>query len=155
MDEIKVRARQTDTGLGSHHLDAGYTPLFPFGYGLSYAKFAYSEIAVSLRNVRPGETVAVSATVTNVGAVEAEEVAQIYVRDRVGSVTRPVRELKGFQRLRLRPGESRHVSFDLAPADLAFYGRDMRLATEPGDFDVWIGGSSTAELRAEFSILGQ
>lgn len=155
MDEIKVRSRQTDTGLGSHHLDAGYTPLFPFGYGLSYSKFSYADIAVSSLRVRPGEVVVVSATVKNVGALEAEEVAQLYVRDRVGSVTRPQRELKSFQRLRLRPGESRKVSFDIAPADLAFYGRDLRLATEPGDFDVWIGGSSTAELQAEFTILGQ
>jgi beta-glucosidase len=94
----------------------------------------------------------VQADVTNEGDLEAEEVVQLYVRDLVGNVTRPVRELKGFTRLRLKPGESRVVSFVLAPKDLAFHGRNMQLMTEPGDFHVWIGGSSEAQLRAEFTI---
>jgi beta-glucosidase len=87
------------------------------------------------------------------GAVEADEIVQLYVRDLVGSVTRPVKELKGFKRVRLVPGETLRVDFDLHTDDLAFYGRDMQLATEPGVFHVWIGGSSETELRSEFHIV--
>ena len=93
-----------------------------------------------------------SATVQNVGEVEAEEVVQLYVRDPVANVTRPVRELKGFERIRLRPGERREVSFELTAADLAFYGRDMRLTTEPGQLHAWIGGDSTTDLQATFTL---
>ena len=85
--------------------------------------------------------------------MEAEEVVQLYVRDLVGQVTRPVRELKGFQRVRLAPGETRTVSFELSARDLTFYDRDMRPVTEPGSFHAWIGGSSDADLQAEFSII--
>ena len=94
------------------------------------------------------------ATLSNTGGREAVEVAQLYVRDLVGNVTRPVRELKGFQRIRLKAGEQREVSFELGPDDLAFYGRDMQLMTEPGEFHVWIGGSSDAELRTAFTLIG-
>jgi beta-glucosidase len=153
IDDIPVRLPQTSSGFVSNHLDAGYEPQYPFGYGLSYAAFAYSGIEVSRAQVPMGETLSVSATVRNVGGLEAEEVVQLYVRDLVGNVTRPVRELKGFQRVRLRPGESRKIVFVLGPADLAFYGQDMRLITEPGAFQVWIGGSSKAELLAEFTII--
>jgi beta-glucosidase len=95
----------------------------------------------------------VTAVVANEGSVEAEEVAQLYVRDLVGNVTRPVRELKGFQRIRLKPGERRNVSFELDADDLAFYGRDMKRITEAGEFHAWIGGSSEAELRTEFTLV--
>jgi beta-glucosidase len=91
--------------------------------------------------------------VRNAGDVEADEVVQLYVRDLVANVTRPVKELKGFQRLRLKPGEKRRVSFELGPDDLAFYGRDMTLITEPGEFDAWIGGSSEAALRTRFRLV--
>ena len=100
-----------------------------------------------------GEQFRVQAVVQNSGNVEAEEVVQLYVRDLVGNVTRPVRELKGFQRVRLRPGERKAVSFTLGTDDLAFYGQDMKLTTEPGEFHAWIGGSSGAELRASFTLL--
>jgi beta-glucosidase len=152
IDDIPVRMPQTSSGFVSSHLDAGYTPLYPFGFGLSYAEFEYSGIRLSDDSVPLGESVTVTATVQNVGGVEAEEVVQLYVRDLVGSVTRPVRELKGFERVRLRPGERREVSFELTAADLAFYGRDMRLTTEPGSFHVWIGGDSNAELQAAFTL---
>jgi len=153
IDDIPVRLPQTSSGFVSNHLDAGYEPQYPFGYGLSYAAFAYSGIEISRDQVPMGETLSVSAAVKNVGEVEAEEVVQLYVRDLVGNVTRPVRELKGFQRVRLLPGESRKTEFVLGPEDLAFYGQDMRLITEPGAFQVWIGGSSTAELQAEFTVI--
>ena len=127
-------------------------PQYWFGYGLSYTDFAYSDIEVSAAEIAMDETVTVSAVVANEGSVEAEEVVQLYIRDLVGNVTRPVRELKGFQRIRLKPGERRKVSFELDADNLAFYGRDMTLITEAGDFHVWIGGSSNAELDAAFRL---
>ena len=153
-DDLPVRAAQSAFGMTSHHLDAGYTPLFPFGFGLSYARFSYSDIELSANAVRMDETLTVAAVLSNDGDVAADEVVQLYVRDLVGDVTRPVRELKGFQRLRLNPGESRTVTFELGAADLAFYGQDMTLITEPGQFHVWVGGSSDADLRAEFTLVG-
>ncbi|MEI2420506.1 fibronectin type III-like domain-contianing protein, partial [Arthrospira platensis SPKY2] len=95
IDEIEVGVPQTSLGMTAFHLDAGYRPLFPFGFGLSYTEFHYADIRATPAEIRHGESVTVSATVTNRGAVEAEEVVQLYVRDLVGSVTRPVRELKG------------------------------------------------------------
>lgn len=155
LDDLPVRGAQAAFGMTSHHLDAGYTPLFPFGYGLSYSQFTYSDIELSRSTVGMNETLTVQAMLTNSGDVEADEVAQLYVRDLVGDVTRPVKELKGFERVRLQPGESRTVSFELSPADLAFYGQDMELITEPGDFHVWIGGSSDAGLQASFSLVSE
>ena len=153
MDDLPVRGPQAAFGMTSHHLDAGYTPLFPFGFGISYARFTYSDIELSRNTLGMSDSLTVQAVVSNTGAVEADEVVQLYIRDLVGDVTRPVRELKGFERIRLQPGESRIVSFELSPADLAFYGQDMELITEPGDFHVWIGGSSDAGLQASFSLV--
>ena len=154
LDDLPVRAVQSAHGMTSHHLDAGYTPLFPFGFGLSYAQFSYSDIAVSADVIGMEETLTVTAVVSNDGDVAADEVVQLYVRDLVGDVTRPVRELKGFERVRLNPGERRTVTFELDAADLAFYGQDMTLITEPGQFHVWVGGSSDTDLRAEFTLAG-
>jgi beta-glucosidase len=153
IDDIPARLSQYLSGLVSSHLDAGYEPQYPFGYGLSYGRFVYSNIEVSGTEIPLGEPLTLRAVVRNEGPVEAEEVVQLYVRDLVGQVTRPVRELKGFQRVRLAPGESRNVSFELSAQELAFYGRDMRPITEPGAFHAWIGGSSDADLQAEFSIV--
>ena len=152
MDDIPLRAPQYSWGFGSFHLDAGFEPLYEFGYGLSYAQFAYSDIEVSQAEFGLDEEIRIQAVVRNDGAVEAEEVVQLYVRDLVGNVTRPVRELKGFQRIRLQPGERRTVSFVLGPDDLAFYGRDMQLMAEPGEFQAWIGGSSKAALGTAFRL---
>jgi beta-glucosidase len=152
IDEIPRGADHHSAGGSSFHLDAGHTPLFPFGHGLTYTEFEYSDIRTSREVVSVGETLAVDVDVTNAGGREAEEVAQLYVRDPVASVTRPVRELKGFQRIRLAPGETRTLSFELHTDDLAFHGRDMRRRTEPGRFHVWIGGSSQAHLGTEFEI---
>jgi beta-glucosidase len=153
IDDIPVRAPQPSWGFASFHLDAGYEPLYEFGYGLSYTEFTYSDIQIMPEQFEVGEQFRVQAVVQNSGNVEAEEVVQLYVRDLVGNVTRPVRELKGFQRVRLRPGERKAVSFTLGTDDLAFYGQDMKLTTEPGEFHAWIGGSSGAELRASFTLL--
>lgn len=153
IDDIPVRLPQSSTGFVSNHLDAGYEPQYPFGYGLSYGRFVYSEIEANATEIPLGAPVTLRAVIRNEGTVEAEEVVQLYVRDLVGQVTRPVRELKGFRRVRLAPGESRSVSFELSAQDLAFHGRDMRPITEPGAFHAWIGGSSEADLQAEFSII--
>jgi len=155
MDDLPVRMPQSSWGFASFHLDAGYEPLYEFGYGLSYTEFVYSDIEVSDSKIEMGEEITVQAVVRNEGRVEADEVVQLYVRDLVGNVTRPVKELKGFQRIRLKPGESRRVSFVLGPNDLAFHGRDMSLITEPGDFHVWVGGSSNAELQTAFTLVAE
>ena len=153
IDDIDTHAPQTSFGMTSFHLDAGCTPLFPFGHGLSYTQFDYQNIRTSSNEVRLGETVTISAELTNRGDIAADEVAQFYIRDLAGSVTRPVRELKGFRRLRLQPGETVALEFRLHTSDLAFYGRDMRLITEPGEFHAWIGGSSETGLRTQFAII--
>ena len=153
IDNLPVRGAQAAYGMTSHHLDAGYTPLFPFGFGLSYTRFSYSDLELSRSTVGMDDSLTIQAVVTNTGDVEADEVVQLYVRDLVGDVTRPVKELKGFQRIRLLPGEGRTISFTLTPPDLAFYGQDMELMIEPGEFHVWVGGSSDAGLQASFTLV--
>jgi beta-glucosidase len=153
IDDIDAKAPQTSLGMTAFHLDAGYTPLFPFGFGLSYADFGYDDIRVSSAEIPVGGVLTVSAELTNSGDVTADEVAQLYVRDLVGNVTRPVRELKGFRRLRVEPGETVTVSFELHTDDLAFFGRDNTLIVEPGEFHAWIGGSSDTDLRTEFRVV--
>ncbi len=153
IDDFDVHASQWSDGMTSYHLDAGYEPLYPFGHGLSYGDFDYSNIKVSAAQIREGEAIVISVDLVNNGEMAAEEVAQLYVRDLIGNVTRPVRELKGFQRVWLAPGESRVIEFELQADDLAFYGRNMQLLTEPGEFHAWIGGSSTTQLRTEFRIV--
>ncbi len=154
LDDLPVRAVQSAHGMTSHHLDAGYTPLFPFGFGLSYAHFSFADMELSAAVIGMEDTLTVEAVLTNNSDIAADEVVQLYVRDLVGDVTRPVRELRGVQRLRLDARESRTVTFELDAADLAFYGQDMTLITEPGQFHVWIGGSSDTDLRAEFTLVG-
>ena len=154
IDDIDAHAPQTSLGMTAFHLDAGYKPLWEFGFGLSYTSFEYSDISANADSIRIDEDIVIAATLTNTGDVEATEVAQLYVRDLVGNVTRPVRELKGFERVTLEPGASARVEFRLHTDDLAFYGRDNTLIVEPGDFHAWIGGSSEAGLQTVFSIVG-
>ena len=153
IDDIDARAPQTSLGMSAFHLDAGFLPLFPFGYGLSYGDFQYANIRTSTSELEVGSTLTISVDLSNNGSVAAEEVVQMYVRDLVGSVTRPVRELKGFRRVRMEPGQTTQVDFQLSTDDLAFFGRDNKLVVEPGDFHAWIGGSSDAELRTQFRIV--
>jgi beta-glucosidase len=153
IDDIDTFAPQTSFGMSAFHLDTSFTPLFPFGFGLSYTAFEYEHIRVSEPEIRIGTTITISADLTNRGDREAEEVAQLYTRDLVGSITRPVRELKGFQRVRLRPGETKTVSFTLHTDELSFWGRDGKRIVEPGLFHAWIGGASNTEHRTEFRIV--
>ncbi len=137
----------------SKYLDVPNTPRYPFGYGLSYTTFAYRDLNVANPRVRATDTVAVSVTVANSGSREGTEVVQLYVRDEVASVSRPVRELKAFQRVTLKQGESRTVNLRVAAQDLAFYGLDMKRVVEPGTFRVYVGSSSAAELAGRFEVI--
>ncbi|MEY3050589.1 MAG: hypothetical protein RLY31_374 [Bacteroidota bacterium] len=136
----------------SKYLDVDNTPLYPFGYGLSYTTFQYSDIRLDRSSLAPGETLRITVRLTNTGSRPGEEVAQLYVRDLVGSVTRPLRELKGFRKVSLQPGEQRELTFELTRDDLRFYTRDMRFDAEPGQFQLFVGGDSTADLSAMFEL---
>ncbi len=127
----------------SNYMDECNTPLYPFGYGLSYTKFNYSDITVSNANPKGNQTVQASVTVTNSGNYDGAEVVQLYIRDIVGSITRPVKELKGFQKVMLKKGESRKVTFDITPESLKFYNGDLKYDWEPGEFDIMIGTNSS------------
>lgn len=129
----------------SRYLNTSNDPLYRFGYGLSYTTFGYSPVVLSAPSMGPGGTITASATIANTGDVAGEEVVQLYVRDLVGSVTRPVQELKGFEKIMLQPGESRTVSFSIKPEDLVFTRQDMTHGWEPGEFQLWIAPSSGAK----------
>ena len=137
----------------SKYLDVPNSPLYPFGYGLSYTTFSYSDLQVSSGQMKMDGEITVSVKVTNTGSVAGEEVVQLYVRDLVGSVTRPVKELKGFRKISLEPGEGKTVSFTLRSDDLRFYNQKMKFAAEPGDFRVFVGTSSADCLESGFTLL--
>lgn len=152
IDEIPVEAGQTSVGCRSFYLDAGNSPLFPFGYGLSYTTFEYSNLSLASDKLTAQDTLSISFTLKNTGKYDGTEVVQLYVQDKVGSVTRPVKELKRFQRVTLKAGESTQVSLSLPVSELAFWGYDMNYTVEPGDFTLWVGTSSTEGLRKDFSV---
>ena len=137
----------------SKYLDVPVTPRYPFGFGLSYTTFTYSNLKLSTARPRVSDTVTATVTVANTGNREGTEVVQLYVRDEVASVGRPVRELKGFQRVTLKPGESRGVDIRVAVRDLAFYGLDMKRVVEPGAFRVYVGPSSAEGQEARFEVI--
>jgi beta-glucosidase len=134
------------------HMDVETSPEFPFGFGLSYTTFEYRELTLSKREIAQNESLTVSFELVNTGKVGGTEVAQLYLRDLVASVTRPVRELKRFARVKLAPGERRRVEFQLGTEDLAFVGQDMKRRVEPGRFHLFVGGSSKAALQGEFAL---
>ena len=138
----------------SKYLDLPWTPLWSFGHGLSYTTFSYANLRVGAPSGPASRPVLVSVDVTNTGARAGDEVVQLYVRDDDASVARPVRELKGFRRVSLRPGETRTVAFELRPPDLSMYALDMRRVVEPGTFTLWAGGSSDAALEAKYRVVG-
>ena len=138
----------------SKYIDAPWTPLFPFGYGLSYTQFRLSNLRLSKQRLPIGEQLTASVDVENVGTRLGDEVVQLYIRDVAASITRPLKELKGFERVTLRPGEKRRLEFRLGPEHLSFYDRDLRLVVEPGEFGVFVGTSSAGEaLTASFEVI--
>lgn len=137
----------------SNYLDVSNEPVYPFGYGLSYTSFTYSAVALSKSSIKQTETLTATVTVTNSGAVAGKEVVQLYIRDLVGSNTRPVKELKGFQKIELKAGESKKVSFTISVNDLKFYNSELKYAAEPGDFKIFIGGNSRDVKEADFKLL--
>lgn len=152
IDEIPVEAGQTSVGCRSFYLDAGNSPLFPFGYGLSYTTFEYSNLRLSSNKLTVRDTLSVSFTLKNTGQFDGTEVVQLYVQDKVGSVTRPVKELKRFQRVTLQAGETTQLVLRLPVSDLAFWGYEMNYAVEPGDFTLWVGTNSAEGLAESFSV---
>jgi beta-glucosidase len=136
----------------SKYLDMPWTPLYPFGYGLSYTEFKLSNLQLSARSIAPDGRLTVSVEVENAGKRAGDEVVQLYIRDLAASVTRPVKELRGFERLTLQPGEKRRLEFQLTSEHLGFYNRDMRFVVEPGEFKVFVGNSSQGGLEASFAV---
>ena len=137
----------------SKYLDSPNEPLYPFGYGLSYTDFKYSNLILSSPKMKKGHTIDATVTVTNIGSRTGEETVQLYIRDLIGSVTRPVKQLKGFQKLVLAPGESRTVTFTIDDEMLSFWRHDMTFGMEDGDFKVMVGGSSSDLLQTSFSLV--
>lgn len=136
----------------SKYLDIPNTPLYPFGYGLSYTTFGLSNLRLSAKQIAPNGSLSVSVDVQNTGNREGTEVVQLYIRDLVGSMTRPVKELRGFERVSLKAGEKRTVTFTLKPEHLGFYNAQNRFVVEPGDFKVWVGQSSVDGLEGDFTV---
>jgi beta-glucosidase len=134
------------------YLFLGKGPLYPFGHGLSYGKFDYTNVSVSNSEITPDTEITASVTVTNSGKVKAKEVVQMYIKDEIGSVTRPDKELKGFEKIELAPGESKTVSFTITPKMLEFTGKSMEKVLEAGDYSVKIGTSSKEYLEAKFKL---
>jgi len=152
LEDIPLEAGQTSLGNTSYYLDYGAYPLFPFGFGLSYTTFAYSGIGLDKKVYGADDTIQVSFTLANTGTCEGTEVAQVYVRDLVGSITRPVKELKAFLRVSLLPGESRQLTVQLPVSELSFTGLDGKRKVEPGDFQLWVAGSSKEGSPVAFAV---
>jgi beta-glucosidase len=136
----------------SAYIDLSIYPKFPFGYGLSYTSFNYGDITLSSASMKASQSIKATVTVTNAGKYDGEETVQLYLQDVVGSVVRPVKELKGFQKIFLKKGESRQVSFTIDVNKLKFYNSEVKYIYEPGDFKVYIGGSSQDVKEANFKV---
>jgi beta-glucosidase len=137
----------------SRYWDISSKPLYPFGYGLSYATFRFANLGLSKARIKAGDSVAVDVDVSNTGSVPGDAVAQLYIHQRSGSASRPVRQLEGFRRVTLQPGETTTLHFSLGPDELQFWSpQAKRWVVEPGVFDVWAGEDATAELHAELTI---
>lgn len=136
----------------SNYLDIDNDPLYPFGYGLSYTTFRYGDLRLSNNSMNEKGKITASVTVTNMGSYDADEIVQMYIRDMVGSVARPVKELKGFERIHLKKGESRTVSFDITAEQLKFYNSALDWVCEPGEFEVMVGGNSRDVQTKKFSL---
>ncbi len=136
----------------SNYLDVSNDPVYPFGFGLSYTEFSYGDVKLNKTEMTPIDSITVSIDVTNEGQRDGSEVVQLYIRDLVGSVTRPVKELKGFKKINFKAGETKTVSFTIKDADLSFYNYDLKFGSEPGKFEVFVGTNSRDVKKAEFEL---
>jgi beta-glucosidase len=152
IDSIPLEAWQSSLGNNSHYLDAGYTPQYPFGYGLSYTNFSYSSLSLHKTIVNNGDSLYVTVEVSNAGKVKGIETIQLYIQDLTGSLVRPVKELKAFTQIEFLPGEKKKISFAISTNELGFYNQQMNYVTEPGKFKLWVGPDSDHGLVAEFEI---
>jgi len=146
------RPRDPKNKYTSKYLDIDNEPLYPFGYGMSYTQFSYGDVSVDKKEMTAQQPLTITCEITNTGKFEGEETVQLYVRDLVGSVTRPVKELKGFQKISLKPGAATTVTFKISQNDLSFYREDMSFGTEPGQFEVYIGANSRDVKTAQFTL---
>ncbi|WP_074409762.1 MULTISPECIES: glycoside hydrolase family 3 N-terminal domain-containing protein [Aquimarina] len=136
----------------SRYLDVDNSPLFPFGYGLSYTTFKYSDVTLDSNVLTPNSKIKITASITNTGNYDGEEIAQLYIKDRFGSITRPVKELKGFKKVFLKKGETKTIEFILTANDLKFYDSTINFVNEKGDYDLFVGGSSDQKFTHQFSF---
>ena len=137
----------------SNYIDERNEPLYAFGYGLSYTNFSYTNLKISKDKFAKNETITVSVDVSNTGNFDGKEVVQMYIRDLVGSVTRPVKELKGFEKVFITKGETKTVSFTISEEDLKFYNSDLDFVAEPGFFQVFVGTDSNTETNVSFELI--
>lgn len=153
IDDIPIGSTQTSLGMTAFHLDAGYRPLFPFGFGLSYTQFEYANLTLDRTELADGQTLKVTVDITNTGKRDGTEIAQLYVRDHVGSITRPVKELKGFQCVDIQSGDTKTATFELRSEQLAFYRRNKSFGTEPGKFSLWVGPNADEGTELQFKLI--
>jgi beta-glucosidase len=150
-----TQAPEDDPQFTSRYWDISSKPLYPFGYGLSYTSFRFANLRLSKTRLTAGDSVEVVVDVTNTGAVPGDAVAQLYLHQRSGSASRPVRQLEGFRRVALQPGETKTLRFSLRRDEFQFWSpQTKRWVVEPSRFDVWVGEDSSAELHAELTIEG-
>ena len=135
------------------YVSGAYAPIYPFGHGLSYTTFRYNKLQARPAKAKLGQPVAISVEVSNTGDRVGDEVVQLYIRDSVSSVSRPVKELKDFRRISVAPGETKTVSFQVTPDKLQFYNQDMKRVVEPGEFQVMVGTSSAENLKTRFEVI--
>ena len=154
IDDIPRNSKQLSLGFTSLHIDYGVTPLYPFGYGMTYTTFEYGEVSLSSAEIGMDDQLTAACIITNTGNVAAEEIVQLYVRDLVGSITRPIKELKGFQKIALQPGESKEITFTIAPKDLEFHNGEAYVI-EPGKFNLWIAKDSDTGNAKEFVLVNE
>ena len=136
----------------SNYLDVSNEPLFPFGFGMSYTRFEYGAVQLDKNTMKSGQKIMAEIRLKNAGDRDGEETVQLYLQDVVASVTRPVKELKGFQKVFLRAGEEKSVRFEIAVNDLKFYNAKLMAVAEPGEFKVGIGGNSSVEMKQSFRL---